>query len=73
MQKKIVDKIVEECCDNIDESEMIYNATLNDYKKVCGSCTVFIVLFVVAFLMIIGISSAFIYFYWYFKKIILKQ
>ena len=47
---------------------MIYNETLNDYENVCNSCTIYIVLFVIAFLIIIGISSAFIYFYWYLKK-----
>ena len=67
-EKKIVDKLVEECSENIDESEMIFNATLNDYENVCGSCTVYIVLFAIAFLIIIGVSSAFIYFHWYLKK-----
>ena len=48
---------------------MIYNETLNtiplnDYKKVCGSCTLYIILFVV-FLVT---SSVFTYFYWYLKK-----
>ena len=47
---------------------MIYNRTLNDYENVCDSCTIYIVLFVIAFLIIIGISSAFIYFHWYLKK-----
>ena len=47
---------------------MIYYATLNDYENVCGSCTVYIVLFVIAFLIIIGISSAFIYYHWYLKN-----
>ena len=44
------------------------NGTLNDYKKVCSSCTVYAVLFVIAFLIIIGISSAFINFHWYLKE-----
>ena len=68
MQKKIVDKLVEECGENTDESKMIYNVTLNDYENACGSCTLCTVLFVIAFLIIIGISSAFIYFHWYLKK-----
>ena len=42
--------------------------TLNDYENVCGSCTIYIVLFVIAFLIIIGISSAFIYFHSYLKN-----
>ena len=52
---------------------MIYNETLNeiplnDYKKVCNFCTIYIVLFVIFSIMSISISSAFIYFHWYFKK-----
>ena len=44
------------------------SVALNDYRNVCGSCTIYIVLFVIAFLIIIVISSAFIYFHWYLKK-----
>ena len=52
---------------------MIYNATLNNYENVCGSCTIYTVLFVIAFSIIIGISRAFICFHWYLKKVFLKQ
>ena len=41
---------------------MIYNTTLNDYGKVCNSCTIYIVFFAIAFLIIIGISSSCIIF-----------
>ena len=47
---------------------MVYHKTLNDYRKVCNSCTICTVLFVIAFLIIIGISSAFIYFHQYLKS-----
>ena len=67
-EKKIVDKLVEECNENIDGNEMIYNGTLNYHKKVCGSCTIYIVLSVIAFLIIMASSNAFIYFHWYLKK-----
>ena len=40
MQKKVVDKLVEECTENIDENKLI-SKTVNDYKNVCGSCTVY--------------------------------
>ena len=42
---------------------MIYNGTLNDYEKICNSCTIYIILFVIAFLIIIGISSVYFYFH----------
>ena len=73
--RKLVGELVEEFSKNIDENEMIYNETLNaillntillnDYKKVFGSCTLYIVLFAV-FLVINTII--FIHFYWYSKK-----
>ena len=53
---------------NIDENEMIYNDTLKDYKKVCGSCTLYIVLFVLFFVTRLVISSVLIYLQWYLKK-----
>ena len=40
---------------------------LNVYKKVCNSCMVHIVLFVV-FLITSICTCVFIYFYWYLKK-----
>ena len=40
----------------------------NDYENVCNSCTEYIALFVIAFLIIIGINGVFIYFHWYLKK-----
>ena len=49
MQKKIVHKLVEECWENIDENEMIYNVTFNDCGNVCNCCTIYIVLFVIVF------------------------
>ena len=47
------------------------SSTLNDYESVCNSCTIYIGLFIIAFLIIIGISSAFIHFHWYLKKVML--
>ena len=58
---------------------MLYNETLNanllnaillnDYKKVCNSSTIYIVLFAIFFITNICISSVFIYFRWYIKNI----
>ena len=38
----------------------------NVYKKICSSCVVYIVLFVV--FLITSIGCVFVYFYWYLKK-----
>ena len=59
-KEQLVDRLVKECSENIDENEIII-VTLNDDGNVCGFCTMYIVLFVIAFLIIISISSAFIY------------
>ena len=67
-RNKLVDKLVEECKENTDGNELVYNGTLNDYGKVCNSCTIYIALLVIDFLIIIGISSTFIYFHWYLKR-----
>ena len=60
-RKKLICKLVEKCSENIDGNEMIYNTTLNDYRKVCNSCKIYIVLLVVFFIIRISIISVFIY------------
>ena len=56
--------LVEEYNENTDGNEMVFNATLNYHKK-CNSCTIYIVLFVIAFLIISDISSVYFHFNWY--------
>ena len=36
-RKRLTDKLVERCSENIDGNETIYNSTLNDYEKICSS------------------------------------
>ena len=67
-RKTLIHKVVEECSENIDGNEMIYNGTLSDYKNVCGSCTIYMVLLFIFFMIDVSISCTFIYFYWYLKK-----
>ena len=67
-RKELISNLVEECNENIAGNEMIYNDNLNDYEIVYNFWTIYIVLFVIVFLTIIGISSAFICFHWYLKK-----
>ena len=60
----MVDKLVEECSENIDGNEIIYNDTLyaislNDYRNVCNSCAMYIVSF--AIFLIISVSIIFIF------------
>ena len=67
-KKKLINKLAQECSENIDGNELICNATLNDYRNACNSCTIYIVLLVIFFVISIDISFPFIYFHWYLKK-----
>ena len=62
-RKRLVDKLVEECSENIDGNKMICNSILNNYGKIRKSSTVNIVLLVIFFIKSISISSVFIYFH----------
>ena len=66
-RKRLTDKLVEGCSENIDGNKIIYNNSWNDYWKICSSCTVYIVLLVIFFIISISISSVFIYFNWYLR------
>ena len=48
---------------------LLNTISLNDYKKVCGSCTLYIVLFAVFLVASTVTSTVFIYFCWYSKNI----
>ena len=48
---------------------LLNTISLNDYKKVCGSCTLYIVLFAVFLVTSTVTSTVFIYFCWYSKNI----
>ena len=71
-RKKIIDKLIEECSENIDENKMLYNETLNiisssDNNKTFDSCIVYIVSFSV--FLTINISMAiYVYFFLYLKN-----
>ena len=70
-RKKIIDKLVEECSENIDGNEMLYNETLDvipsSDNKTSNSCVVYIILFSV--FLIISISMAiYVYFFLYLKN-----
>ena len=69
-EKKIVDKLVEECIETVEEVKLA-KITLakieNSYK--CSFCTVYIVLFWIFFTINVGgIGAYFVYFHWYLKK-----
>ena len=63
-RKRLIDKLVEECSEDINGNEIMYNVTLNDHGKVCNFCTIYIVLSIITSTTLMGIGSVCIYFYW---------
>ena len=67
-RERLIDKLVIECNENIDGNEMVYNATLHNYGKVCKSCTLHIVLLIITCIIVMGISGTSFYFCWHTIK-----
>ena len=67
--KKFVDKLIEECTENVKE-EKITEMTFceNENKHKCSSCTLYVVLYSIVFTINVEIGTYFTYFYWYLKK-----
>ena len=62
-RKKLVDRLVDECTENIDEVKIAV-------KNECSSCMLYMVLFSILFTINVGIGTYFIYFHWYLKDVI---
>ena len=76
VEKKLVDKLVKECTENVEEVKMA-KITLTEYenKHKCSSFIMYIVLFSIIFTINIGIGSYFIYYKYmnHVKKLLLKK
>ena len=75
MQKKLVDKLVDECTETV-EGVKLAKITLAENKNSCkcSSCTVYIVLFSIFFTINVGgIGAYFVYFYGYLKKLFTRK
>ena len=59
-RKRLIDKVFEECSEDINGNEMIYNVTLNDHRKVGNSCTIYIIL-IITFIILMSIGSVYIF------------
>ena len=74
-RKRLVDKLVEECGENVDEAKLTEIALAeneNSYK--CSCCTVYIVLFWIIFTInVAGISAYFIHFHGRLKKMFTRE
>ena len=58
-KKKCVDKLVDECTENVHEVKI---AGENEHKNKCSSCTLYIVLFSIIFTSSIGIGIYLVYY-----------
>ena len=65
-RKKLVDRLIEECTENTEETKLVENE--NKHENKCSSCTLFIVLFSLSFAINIGIATYYVYSRWYLKK-----
>ena len=75
MQKKLVDKLIDECTETIEEVKLA-KITLaeneNSYK--CTSCTVYAMLFRIFFTINAGgIGAYFIYFHGYLRNMFTRE
>ena len=62
MQEKLVDKLVEECTENIDEVKIAGTALFERRNECKSSLTIYVVLIVIVFTISIGFSTYFIYY-----------
>ena len=62
-RKKLVDKLTEECTENIEETKLVEKTTAkNENQHKCSSCTVYIVLFLIIFTINVGVGICFVYY-----------
>ena len=62
-RKKLVDKLVEECTENVEEVKLAkITSAENENKHKCSSCTLYIKLFSIIFTIIVGIGTYFVYY-----------
>ena len=62
MQEKLVNKLVEECTENIDAVKIAGMALFERGSKCKSSCTIYVVLITIVFIISIGIVIYFIYY-----------
>ena len=68
-EKKLVDKLVEECTETVEEVKTAKITLVEDKNKYkCSPCMLYIVSFLILFTINIGIGTYFVNFHWYLKK-----
>ena len=53
-RRGLIDKLVENCSEDIDRNEMVFDATFCDslIKKVCKSCMLYAILLIIVYMII---------------------
>ena len=74
-RKRLIDKLVEECGENVDQSKLTkIGIAENENSYKCSSCIVYIVLFAIFFTInVAGIGAYFIYFCGCLKKMFTRE
>ena len=68
-RKKLVDKLTQECTENVEEGKLAKITSAEDENKYkCSSCTLYIILILILFTINVGIGTYFVYFHWFLKK-----
>ena len=67
-KKKLVDKLIEECTENIDKVKFAGMALFEHGNKCVCSYAIFVVLTVTVLAISIWIGACFVYFRWYLKR-----
>ena len=65
MQKKLADKLIDECTETIEEMKLVnitFTEKENNYE--CGSCIVYIVLMIAVIVISTGITVYLVYYNW---------
>ena len=61
-RKKLVDKLVEECTENIDEVKIVGTTLFERRNEFKSSCIIYVVLTAIVFTISIGVGTYFIYY-----------
>ena len=65
MQKKLADKLIDECTETIEETKLTnITFTENENNYECGSCIVYILLMIVVIVIFTGITIYLVYYNW---------
>ena len=63
-RKRLIDKLVKDYSEDINGNKMNYNVSLNYHRKVCNSCTIYIVLLIIISTTLMALAVYIFIFIW---------